>query len=158
VKLKHTLADCLGVARDKVRAITPDVGGGFGLRMNVYPEQVMVAVAARALKRPVKWLGDRSECFLTDFQGRDLVTEHIDEPEVDAHVDDDVLKLMFMACHPVLPADARIALTLKTVGGLSTDEIARAFLVPVNTMSISLRPAPCIALSFAGSSGAGALV
>ncbi len=58
-----------------MRAITPDVGGGFGLRMNVYPEQVMVAVAARALERPVKWLGDRSECFLTDFQGRDLVTD-----------------------------------------------------------------------------------
>jgi carbon-monoxide dehydrogenase large subunit len=75
VKLKNTLADCLGVAREKVRAITPDVGGGFGLRMNVYPEQVMVAVAARALERPVKWLGDRSECFLTDFQGRDLVTD-----------------------------------------------------------------------------------
>ena len=74
-KLKQTLIGCLDVAPDTVRAVTPDTGGGFGLRMNVYPEQVMVAVAARALKRPVKWLGDRSECFLTDFQGRDLVTD-----------------------------------------------------------------------------------
>ena len=75
VKLKNTLADCLGVGREKIRAITPDVGGGFGLRMNVHPEQVMVAVAARALKRPTKWLGERCECFLSDFQGRDLVTD-----------------------------------------------------------------------------------
>ena len=60
-KLKNTLADCLGLPRDQVRAVTPDTGGAFGLRMNVYSEQVMVAVAARALKRPVKWLGDRHE-------------------------------------------------------------------------------------------------
>jgi carbon-monoxide dehydrogenase large subunit len=74
VRLKTTLADCLAVAPEQVHAITPDVGGAFGLRTNVYPEQVMVAFAARALGRPVKWLGDRSECFLADFQGRDLVT------------------------------------------------------------------------------------
>jgi RNA polymerase sigma factor (sigma-70 family) len=67
--------------------------------------------------------------------GHSLTTEHHDEPEPDLHVEDDVLNLMFMACHSVLPADARIALTLKTVGGLSTDEIASAFLVAPNTMS-----------------------
>jgi aerobic carbon-monoxide dehydrogenase large subunit len=75
VRLKTNVADSLGVAPDKVRAITPDVGGGFGLRNNPQSEQILVAFAARALKRPVKWLGDRSECFLSDFQGRDLVTD-----------------------------------------------------------------------------------
>ncbi|GIF73278.1 RNA polymerase sigma factor [Asanoa siamensis] len=49
-------------------------------------------------------------------------------------VDDDVLALMFVACHPVLSPEARVALTLRTVGGLSTEEIARAFLVPVPTI------------------------
>lgn len=49
-------------------------------------------------------------------------------------IDDDVLALMFVACHPVLSKDARIALTLRVVGGLSTDEIAKAFLVPVATI------------------------
>src|SRR4051794_5430035 len=49
-------------------------------------------------------------------------------------VDDDVLALMFVACHPVLSAEARVALTLRTVGGLSSEEIARAFLVPVPTI------------------------
>jgi RNA polymerase sigma factor (sigma-70 family) len=59
----------------------------------------------------------------------------IDEIEIEAHVDDDVLRLMFTACHPVLSVDGRVALTLKTVAGLSTEEIARAFLVPTTTMA-----------------------
>jgi len=50
-------------------------------------------------------------------------------------IDDDLLGLMFTACHPILPAEARVALTLRMLGGLSTDEIARAFLVPVATMA-----------------------
>jgi RNA polymerase sigma factor (sigma-70 family) len=49
-------------------------------------------------------------------------------------IDDDVLALMFTACHPVLAPEARIALTLRVIGGLTTDEIAKAFLVPVATM------------------------
>lgn len=49
-------------------------------------------------------------------------------------VDDDVLSLMFVACHPVLSPEARVALTLRVVGGLSSEEIARAFLVPVPTV------------------------
>jgi len=59
----------------------------------------------------------------------------MDEIEFDAHVSDDVLRLIFTACHPVLPRDARVALTLKLVGGLSTEQVARAFLVPVPTMA-----------------------
>ncbi|MFF1572273.1 RNA polymerase sigma factor [Leifsonia sp. NPDC058292] len=49
-------------------------------------------------------------------------------------IDDDVLALMFTACHPLLPKESRIALTLRVVGGLTTDEIAKAFLVPVPTV------------------------
>jgi RNA polymerase sigma factor (sigma-70 family) len=49
-------------------------------------------------------------------------------------IDDDILALVFTACHPVLPKEARIALTLRVVGGLTTDEIAKAFLVPVPTV------------------------
>jgi len=61
------------------------------------------------------------------------------EPGVDAlfdpdAVDDDVLALMFVACHPILSKESRIALTLRVVGGLGTEEIARAFLVPVPTI------------------------
>jgi len=54
---------------------------------------------------------------------------------LDDDVNDDMLRLMFTACHPVLSAEARVALTLRMVGGLATDEIARAFLVPEATMA-----------------------
>jgi RNA polymerase sigma factor (sigma-70 family) len=59
----------------------------------------------------------------------------MDEIEFDAHVEDDVLRLIFTACHPVLSRDARVALTLKLVAGLSTEQIARAFLVSTPTMA-----------------------
>ena len=72
-----------------------------------------------------------------DVQGRlDTRTENpMDEIEFGPHVTDDVLKLIFTACHPVLGRDGRVALTLKLVGGLSTEQIARAFLVPTPTMA-----------------------
>ena len=54
---------------------------------------------------------------------------------IDDHVGDDLLRLMFMACHPVLSTDARVALTLRLLGGLTTDEIARAFLAPEATIA-----------------------
>ena len=62
------------------------------------------------------------------------IAEAVAEAEGDV-IGDDLLRLIFTACHPVLSADARIALTLKLLGGLSTDEIARAFLVPEPTIA-----------------------
>ena len=54
---------------------------------------------------------------------------------IDDHVGDDLLRLMFISCHPVLSTEARTALTLRLLGGLTTEEIARAFLVPVATIA-----------------------
>ncbi|MFF7812151.1 RNA polymerase sigma factor [Streptomyces sp. NPDC007945] len=68
--------------------------------------------------------------------GRSLPEEAYDpEPSGPGDIDDDVLRLVFTTCHPVLPAEARAALTLRLVGGLRTDEIARAFLVPEATVA-----------------------
>ena len=72
--------------------------------------------------------------------GRDLETrQESPEPDLDAAIDDpvgdDLLRLMFISCHPVLATEARIALTLRLLGGLTTDEIARGFLVPVATIA-----------------------
>src|SRR5688572_27993492 len=53
----------------------------------------------------------------------------------DPSIPDDLLRLLFTCCHPVLPTDAQVALALRTLGGLTTEEIARAFLVPVATMA-----------------------
>ncbi len=69
--------------------------------------------------------------------GRDLTESEdpMDEIEIEPTVQDDVLRLMFTACHPVLSPEARVALTLRMIGGLTTEEIARAFVVPVPTMA-----------------------
>ena len=56
------------------RVITPDVGGGFGMKAFLYAEHVLVCYAARKLGRPVKWTSDRTEAFLSDTQGRDNIT------------------------------------------------------------------------------------
>lgn len=67
--------DTLKIAPEKLRVITEDVGGGFGMKTFVYPEYPLALYAAKKLGRPVKWTADRAESFLTDTQGRDHVTE-----------------------------------------------------------------------------------
>ena len=57
------------------------------------------------------------------------------EAALDDDVGDDLLRLVFISCHPVLSTEARVALTLRLLGGLTTDEIARAFLVPEPTVA-----------------------
>ena len=71
---RMVLAESWGLPLDKIRFVCPDVGGGFGLRNNLYPEQTSILWAAKRVGRPVKWTNDRSESFLTDYAGRDLVT------------------------------------------------------------------------------------
>jgi len=70
---------------------------------------------------------------------RDLEAREADQPDptdsLDDPFDDDLLRLVFVACHPVLPTEARVALTLRLLGGLTTGEIARAFLIPEPTVA-----------------------
>ncbi|TQF83862.1 xanthine dehydrogenase family protein molybdopterin-binding subunit [Elioraea sp. Yellowstone] len=74
-QLKEMLAKFVfNLPPEQFRVITPDVGGGFGMKLFLYPEHVMVCFAARALGRPVKWVSDRSEAFLSDTHGRDNIT------------------------------------------------------------------------------------
>jgi carbon-monoxide dehydrogenase large subunit len=67
------IADALKVPRTQVRVISPDVGGGFGPRSMVNPEQLAVLWASKRVGRPIKWTSDRNEAFLSDYQGRDQV-------------------------------------------------------------------------------------
>src|SRR6476659_10913811 len=80
------------------------------------------------LERKHEQLGHELES-LQESQVPDL------DAALDDHVGDDLLRLMFTACHPVISTEARVALTLRMLGGLTTDEIARAFLVPEPTMA-----------------------
>jgi carbon-monoxide dehydrogenase large subunit len=71
--MRGQLSAVLGVAPDKVRVVAEEVGGGFGVRFNAYPEYGALLYAAKKLGRPVKWTGSRSEVFLGDEQARDIV-------------------------------------------------------------------------------------
>ena len=70
-RLKRCMLDMFELGDNQLRVVTPDVGGGFGPKGSYYPEYVNVAVAAMTLNRPVKWIEDRRENFLTTHQERD---------------------------------------------------------------------------------------
>src|SRR5579859_514193 len=65
----------LGIPEAKIRVVAPDVGGGFGSKLDVYAEDMMVIVAARRLGRPVKWIEERSEANVATIHGRDVLQE-----------------------------------------------------------------------------------
>lgn len=74
-KVRNALAELFDLEDHRMRVIVPDVGGGFGAKHVVYPEEIIVAAAARILDRPVKWFEDRREHFLAAIQERDQYWE-----------------------------------------------------------------------------------
>src|SRR5271167_371800 len=74
-KVRLDLAQVLGVTSEQVRVLCHDMGGNFGTRNLFYPEYALLAWASRRLMRPVKWTCERSDSFLSDWQGRDLTVE-----------------------------------------------------------------------------------
>jgi aerobic carbon-monoxide dehydrogenase large subunit len=72
--IRDVLLQVLQLPAEKLRVMTPDVGGGFGTKLFPYREYALAAVAAKQLQRPVTWIADRSDHFLGDMQGRDNVT------------------------------------------------------------------------------------
>jgi carbon-monoxide dehydrogenase large subunit len=71
----NSLCDAIpGLTKEQVRVRVGDVGGGFGMKTDIYPEDIVIAYAARALRRPVRWQAERSEEFLSAFHGRDVIS------------------------------------------------------------------------------------
>ncbi len=70
--LRGALHAVLGTSDENLRVICPDVGGGFGMKGFLYPEQALVLIAAKKLGRPVRWSAERTESFLADDHGRDM--------------------------------------------------------------------------------------
>jgi aerobic carbon-monoxide dehydrogenase large subunit len=73
--LRFALQLVLGVSESKIRVIAPDVGGGFGSKLNVYAEEALAVSLARRLRRPVKWTEERAENYMATIHGRDVVHE-----------------------------------------------------------------------------------
>lgn len=71
--VRRQIAAQLGIPEDRVRVIAPDIGGGFGPKVFVYPEEVLVPFIARELGRPVRWIEDRAEHFISTAHGRDQI-------------------------------------------------------------------------------------
>jgi aerobic carbon-monoxide dehydrogenase large subunit len=111
---KNGLMGAFGVAPDKIRVVTQDVGGGFGVRSPCYPEYPLLLWAARRVGWPVKWRATRAESFLSDFQAREL--------EADAAL--------------ALDPDGRfLALTIAYVGNLGSHPVS--FAVPANLLRMA---------------------
>ena len=119
-----------GLAEDAAQEAVAEALVSWPLDSPANPAGWLMATARRraidAIRRQVA-LRDRHALLAADLPA--------DSAEIDPdRIDDDVLALMFISCHPVLSPEARVALTLRVVGGLSSEEIARAFLVPVATV------------------------
>jgi len=87
--MRSGLAEALGIAESRIRVLCPAVGGGFGPKMHLYPEDVVVADLARRLRRPVRWLEDRRENLLASAQARD----HVNHVEIGAGKDGRLLAI-----------------------------------------------------------------
>ena len=74
--LRLLVAATLGMSETKLRVVAPDVGGGFGSKLDVYAEDLLAVALARRLRRPVKWTEERSENYVATIHGRDFVTEY----------------------------------------------------------------------------------
>jgi carbon-monoxide dehydrogenase large subunit len=72
--IRRQVTEQLGIPESALRVISPDVGGGFGYKGKLYPEEGIIAWAARRLRRPVRWVASRAESFVADNQARDHLT------------------------------------------------------------------------------------
>jgi len=113
--VRSAIAPVVGLAEERIRVLVPDVGGGFGVKGHVYPEEILVAVVARRLGRPVKWVETRSEHCLTAAGDRDQVHEARIGVERDGHII--AIETAFTRDHGVAPTLGE-AITLNTINHL----------------------------------------
>jgi RNA polymerase sigma factor (sigma-70 family) len=126
-----------GLAEDAAQEAVAEALVSWPLAAPTNPAGWLMATARRraidAIRRRTA-LRDRYALLAADPVADSAVDSAVDDEIDPDRIDDDVLALMFISCHPVLSPEARVALTLRVVGGLSSEEIARAFLVPVPTV------------------------
>ncbi|HLE36565.1 MAG TPA: xanthine dehydrogenase family protein molybdopterin-binding subunit, partial [Candidatus Acidoferrales bacterium] len=128
--LRTQIAAMLGVPESSVRVITPEVGGGFGSKLNVYPEEALVAHLAMRLGKPVKWIESRRENFLATIHGRD----QIDDVEVAVKSDGTVLGLR---CRVIADLGAYYQLFTPLIPTMTGLMIAGCYKIPAVRVEIT---------------------
>jgi len=128
--LRTQIAAMLGVPESSVRVITPEVGGGFGSKLNVYPEEALVAHLAMRLGKPVKWIESRRENFLATIHGRD----QIDDVEVAVKSDGTVLGLR---CRVIADLGAYYQLLTPLIPTMTGLMIAGCYKIPAVRVEIT---------------------
>jgi carbon-monoxide dehydrogenase large subunit len=120
-QMQDILSEHLGIPEQKVRVICPDVGGGFGLKVNVYGDELAVAAISKIVGRPVRFLADRLEAFVSDIQSRDHVVR----------------------ARMAVAADGSIAaMEMDDVAALGAFGMARRFSVAEGMMAVTMMGAP----------------
>lgn len=114
--LRNLLSATLGLPQHQVRVIVPEVGGGFGSKLNLYPEELATAFASMKLGKPVKWIEDRSENLAVTIHGRDQV---------------DYIELAATAEGRITGMKLHVVSDLGAYSQLFTDIIALGFMMPV---------------------------
>jgi aerobic carbon-monoxide dehydrogenase large subunit len=128
--LRTQLASMLGFPETLLRVITPEVGGGFGSKLNVYPEEALVAYAAMSLGKPVKWSESRRENFQTTIHGRD----QIDDVEVAVKRDGTILGLR---CRVIADLGAYYQLLTPLIPTLTGLMMTGCYRIPAARMEIT---------------------
>ncbi len=146
--VRGTIAACLpGRTVDNTRVLVGDVGGGFGMKTGVYPEDVAVAYAAQALQQPVKWQAERLEDFLSAVHGRDVVTRA--EMALDAQGRALAIRTRSYANVGALPTGAGVGIQL-LVGPWVTTSVYDIPLVDLHLSAVLTHTAPTGAYRGAG--------
>lgn len=128
--LRTQLAVMLSVPEPLLRVVTPEVGGGFGSKLNVYPEEAVVAWLAMKLGRPVKWMESRRENFLTAIHGRDQIAD------MEAAVARDG-RLLGLKCHVHADLGAYYQLLTPLIPTMTGLMIAGCYKLPAVRMKIT---------------------
>jgi carbon-monoxide dehydrogenase large subunit len=143
--MKGGTANALGTTPDKMRILTDNVGGSFGMKSQVFPENAAVLFAAKALGRPVKWTDERSDSFLSDHHGRD----HEMTGEVALDAEGNILAVRLTGtgnagAYPIVPLPYTVNAVKNVVG------VYRTPLLEVNTKGVYTNSTPVGAYRGAG--------
>ncbi len=123
-RLREIAASTLGMPELDLRIVSPDVGGGFGMKSQVYPEEILVLWATRKLDRPVKWVAERSDAISSDAHGRHQIVEA--ELALDADA-----RILAVRSSIAIDLGAYLSVTAGSAPNNATNSLSSTYVVPL---------------------------